>query len=141
MDLNELPGGIPSRVSGLLFALLRHLLALTELAAEEPRLLIRQSLVSILLLVALIVVVVIAYLSLLATLVSILTMGGGWGWPAAFGLVTLLHFVLAGVIFFFLRVRTKPRPYAETASEIRRDLDSLDNYSKKSSGTSASSPQ
>ncbi len=141
MDLNELPGGIPSRVSGLLFALLRHLLALTELAAEETRLLIRQSLVSILLIVALIVTVVMAYLSLLATLVSLLTLGRGWGWPSALGLVTLLHFVLAGLILFFLRIRTKPRPYAETASEIRRDLDSLDSYSKKTSGTSAASPQ
>lgn len=140
MDLNDLPGGIPSRVSGLLFALLRHLLALSELAAEETRLLIRQSLLSILLLVALIVTVVIAYLSLLATAISLLTIAGGMGWPAAFGLVTILHLVVAGLIFFLLRIRTTPRPYAETTSEIRRDLDSLDSYSKKSSA-SAASPQ
>lgn len=141
MDLNDLPGGIPTRVSGLLFALLRHLVALTELAAEETRLLIRQSLLSIMLLVALVVTMVIAYLSLLATVISLLTMMAGWGWPAAFALVTFLHLILAALIFFLLRIRTTPRPYAETSSEIRRDLDSLGNYSKKPSTVATVSPQ
>lgn len=136
MDLNESSGGIPSRISGLLFALLRHLLALTELAAEETRLLIRQSIVSILLLVALVVAVVICYLALLATVISLLTFGLGWEWPAAFGIVTLFHLVLILLLVYFLRQRTAPKPYEATASEIRRDLDALGSYSKKSPSAS-----
>lgn len=133
MDLNELPGGIPSRISGLLFALLRHLLALTELAAEETRLLIRQSITAILLLVALIVTLVISYLALIGSVIALLTLGHGWGWPAAFAVVGLFHLLVAGFLVFLLRVRTTSRPFEATAAEIRRDLDALGNYSGKSS--------
>ena len=133
MDLKELPGGIPSRISGLLYALLRHLLALTELAAEETRILIRQSVVAILMLIALTVTVVISYLSLLAAVISLLTLRQGWGWPTAFAIVALFHLLLAGLIVFLLRLRTAPSPFEATAAEIRRDLDSLGSYSKKSS--------
>ena len=136
MDPNELPGGIPSRISGLLFALLRHLLSLTELAAEETRLLIRQSITAILLLVALIVTLVISYLALLATLISFLTLGHGWSWPSAFALVGFFHLLIAGILVFFLRLRTASRPFEATTAELRRDLDALGTYSGKSSPTS-----
>lgn len=116
-----------------MFSLLRHLLALTELAAEETRLLIRQSIVAILLLIALIVTLVISYLALIATVVSILTLGHGWGWPAAFALVGIFHLVLAGALLLLLRFRTAPRPFEATATELRRDLDALGSYSGKSS--------
>ncbi len=133
MDLNELPGGIPSRISGLLFSLLRHLLALTELAAEETRLLIRQSIVTLLLVVALIVTLVISYLALIGTVIALLTLGHGWGWPQAFGAVALIHLMLAGLLLVFLRNRTVLRPYEVTTAEVRRDLDALQTYSRRSS--------
>ena len=133
MDLNELPGGIPSRISGLVFSLLRHFLALSELAAEETRLLIRQSVAAILLFIALILTLVISYLALIATVIALLTLREGWGWAESFASVGLFHLLLAGLLVFFIRNRTAPRPYEATSAEIRRDLDALGNYSEKSS--------
>lgn len=135
MDLNELPGGIPSRISGLLFAVLRHLLALSELAAEETRLLIRQSILTILMLAAFLVTVVICYLALLAAIISILALGQEWGWPSAFAVVAFAHLLLAGLILFLIRKCTTPHLYEATASELRRDLDALASYAGKSSRT------
>jgi uncharacterized membrane protein YqjE len=136
MDLNTPPSGIPSRISGLLFALLRHALALTELAAQETQILIRQSVAAILLLIAFIVVVVISYLGLLATVISLLAIGHGWCWPAAFGVVALFHLLLAGMILVILKNRSIPRPYEATTSELRRDLESLGKYSQNNPSNS-----
>jgi uncharacterized membrane protein YqjE len=132
MDPNEPSGGIPSRISGLLYALMRHVLALTELAAEETRILIRQSVTAIILLIALIVVLIISYLSLLATVIILLTINQGWGWPSAFAVMAAVHLVMAVLIVSVLRVRTALNPFEATTAELRRDLDHLGNYAKKS---------
>lgn len=139
MDLNQLSGGIPSRISGLVSAVIRHLLALAEIAAEETRFLIRQSIVAILLLLSLIVTVVIGYLALLATVISILSIHQGWGWAASFGAVALVHFFLGGILFTVLLSRSLPNPYKATATEFRKDLDALNNYAKRSPNSSPSS--
>jgi hypothetical protein len=144
MDLHSpsdgLPsGGFSSRLSGLLVALFHHLFSLGELAAEEARIFIRQSVASLILLASLILVIMISYLGLIATVVSLLTLGHGWNWAAAFGVITLFHLLLAGVLLLALRLRITPRPFEATAVELRRDLDHLKCYSKKSSSQRSTS--
>ena len=129
----QLPGGIPSRISGLAAALLRHLLALAELATEETRLLVSQSLTAIILLASLILVVMISYLALVAAIVSLLTLGIGWNWPTALVTVSFFHLLLAAVILLFLRIRTSNPAFEATAAELRRDMESLASYSRQSS--------
>lgn len=79
MNQQGLPGSIPSRVTGLTAGILRYTLSLGALAAEEGRLLIRQSVAAILLLVGMVVVAVLAYVALIAAGVSLLAMKLGWG--------------------------------------------------------------
>ena len=133
MDTNQPTGGIPSRISGVTAALLRHFLALAELASEEGRLLIRQSLTVIILLVALILVVMISYLALVAAVVSLLYLGLGWSLPMALVTISFFHLLLAGAIILFLRMRTSSPLFEATAAELRRDMESLSSYSKQSS--------
>ena len=133
MDTNQLPGGIPSRISGVTAALLRHFLALAELATEEGRLLIRQSLTVIILLVALILVITISYLALVAAVVSLLNLELGWSLPMALVTISFFHLLLAGAIIFFIRIRSATPPFEATAAELRRDMESLSSYSKQSS--------
>ena len=133
MDLNQLPGGIPSRISGITAALLRHFLALAELATEEARLLVRQSLIALILLSALILVLMISYLSLVAAVASLLTLEMGWSWPSALVAISFLHLLLAAGLLFFLRIRNFTPPFEATAAELRRDMESLGSYSKQSS--------
>ncbi len=134
------PGGFSSRFSGLLVALLRHLFSLGELAAEEMRLFIRQSVASIILLAALILIIMISYLGLIATIVSLLALGHGWNWSVAFGVITLFHLLLAGILLIALRIRITSPPFEATALELRRDLDHLKCYSKKSSSQHSTTP-
>jgi len=133
MDTNQLPGGIPSRISGVTAALLRHFLALAELATEEGRLLIRQSLTVIILLVALILVITISYLALVAAVVSLLNLELGWSLPMALVTISFFHLLLAGAIIFCIRIRSTMPPFEATAAELRRDMESLSSYSKQSS--------
>ena len=132
MNQQGLPGGIPSRVTGLTAGILRYTLSLGSLAAEEGRLLIRQSVAAILLLVGMVIVAAIAYVALIAAGVSLLAMKLGWGWPVSLSAAGLIHLALLGVLYRFLRSRASIRPFEATAAELRRDIDALGGYTKRS---------
>lgn len=127
----DLSGGIPSRITGLTAGILRYALSIGALAAEEGRLLVRQSIAAILLLAAMVVVGMIAYVALVAAAVCILAMKLGWGWPVSLAAAGLIHLALLGILFRFLRTRTAPRPFEATSAELRRDIDSLGGYTKR----------
>ena len=132
MNQQGLPGGIPSRVTGLTAGILRYTLSLGSLAAEEGRLLIRQSVAAILLLVGMVIVAAIAYVALIAAGVSLLAMKLGWGWPVSLSAAGLIHLALLGVLYRFLRSRASIRPFEATSAELRRDIDALGGYTRRS---------
>jgi hypothetical protein len=132
MNQQDLPGGIPSRVTGLTAGILRYTLSLGSLAAEEGRLLIRQSVAAILLLVGMVIVAAIAYVALIAAGVSLLAMKLGWGWPVSLSAAGLIHLALLGVLYRFLRSRASIRPFEATSAELRRDIDALGGYTRRS---------
>ena len=132
MNQQGLPGGIPSRVTGLTAGILRYTLSLGALAAEEGRLLIRQSVAAILLLVGMMIVAAIAYVALIAAGVSLLAMKLGWGWPVSLSAAGLIHLALLGVLYRFLRSRASIRPFEATSAELRRDIDALGGYTRRS---------
>lgn len=132
MNQQDLPGGIPSRVTGLTAGILRYTLSLGSLAAEEGRLLIRQSVAAILLLAGMMIVAAIAYVALIAAGVSLLAMKLGWGWPVSLSAAGLIHLALLGVLYRFLRSRASIRPFEATSAELRRDIDALGGYTRRS---------
>ena len=132
MNQQDLPGGIPSRVTGLTAGILRYTLSLGALAAEEGRLLIRQSVAAILLLASMMIVAAIAYVALIAAGVSLLAMKLGWGWPVSLSAAGLIHLALLGVLYRFLRSRASIRPFEATSAELRRDIDALGGYARRS---------
>jgi hypothetical protein len=132
MNQQGLPGGIPSRVTGLTAGILRYTLSLGALAAEEGRLLIRQSVAAILLLAGMMIVAAIAYVALIAAGVSLLAMKLGWGWPVSLSAAGLIHLALLGVLYRFLRSRASIRPFEATSAELRRDIDALGGYTRRS---------
>lgn len=132
MNQQDLPGGIPSRVTGLTAGILRYTLSLGALAAEEGRLLIRQSVAAILLLAGMMIVAAIAYVALIAAGVSLLAMKLGWGWPVSLSAAGLIHLALLGVLYRFLRSRASIRPFEATSAELRRDIDALGGYARRS---------
>lgn len=132
MNPQGLPGGIPSRVTGLTAGILRYTLSLGALAAEEGRLLIRQSVAAILLLAGMVLVAAIAYVALIAAGVSLLAMKLGWGWPLSLSAAGLIHLALLGILFRLLRARAAIRPFEETSAELRRDIDALGGYTRRS---------
>ena len=132
MNQQDLPGGIPSRVTGLTAGILRYTLSLGSLAAEEGRLLIRQSVAAILLLVGMVIVAAIAYVALIAAGVSLLAMKLGWGWPVSLSAAGLIHLALLGVLYRFLRSRASIRPFEATSAALRRDIDALGGYTRRS---------
>jgi uncharacterized membrane protein YqjE len=125
MNPQELPGGIPSRITGLLAGLLRHLLSLGGLAAEEARILVRRSLATLLIGVAMIMAAMIAYVAAVAAIVVLLAQKFSWGWPLSLVAAALFHLALLGILFRILRNRTAPPPFEATASELRKDLEAL----------------
>jgi uncharacterized membrane protein YqjE len=131
MNPQDLPGGIPSRITGLIAGILRYAFSLGALAAEEGRLLIRQSIAAILLLIAMVVIAMIAYVALVAAAVSLLAMKLQWGWPVSLSAAGLIHLALLGILFNILRTRTAPRPFEATSAELRRDIETLGNYAKR----------
>ena len=132
MGQQELPGGIPSRLTGLSASLVAHLLALAALAADETRALLQRSLVSLFLLVALIISLFVAYFALVVTAIVLLTCYFGWSWLSALGATVLLHLFFAGCLLMILRLRSKSIPFEATSAELRRDLEALRSYSKSS---------
>jgi len=131
MNPQDLPGGIPSRITGLTAGILRYTLSLGALAAEEGRLLVRQSVAAILLLVAMVVIAMIAYVALVGAVVSLLAVKLSWGWPVSLGAAGLIHLAILGILFRILRSRTAPRPFEATTAEIRRDIEALARYSNQ----------
>jgi uncharacterized membrane protein YqjE len=131
MNPQDLPGGIPSRITGLIAGILRYAFSIGALAAEEGRLLIRQSIAAILLLMAMAVIAMIAYVALLAAAVSLLAMKLQWGWPVSLSAAGLIHLAILGILFNILRTRTAPRPFEATSAELRRDIETLGNYAKR----------
>jgi uncharacterized membrane protein YqjE len=129
MNPQDLPGGIPSRITGLTAGILRYTLSLGALAAEEGRLLIRQSVAAILLLVAMVVIAMIAYVALVGAAVSLLAVKLSWGWPVSLSAAGLIHLAILGILFRILRSRTAPRPFEATTAELRRDIEALSRYS------------
>lgn len=129
MNPQDLPGGIPSRITGLTAGILRYTLSLGALAAEEGRLLIRQSVAAILLLVTMVVIAMIAYVALLGAAISFLAMKLSWGWPVSLAAAGLIHLAILGILLRILCSRTAPRPFEATTAEIRRDIEALSRYS------------
>jgi uncharacterized membrane protein YqjE len=129
MNPQDLPGGIPSRITGLTAGILRYTLSLGALAAEEGRLLIRQSVAAILLLVAMVVIAMISYVALVGAAVSLLAVKLSWGWPVSLSAAGLIHLAILGILFRILRSRTAPRPFEATTAELRRDIEALSHYS------------
>jgi uncharacterized membrane protein YqjE len=126
---HDLPGGIPSRISGLAAGLIRHLLSLGSLAALEGRMFIRQSIAGIILLTALILFAMIAYVALIASAISLLAMFLKWGWPLSLAAAGLLHLAFVGILYKMLRARIAPRPFEATSAELQKDIDALSIYS------------
>lgn len=122
----DLPGGIPSRVTGLTAGLLRHLFSLASLAALEGRLFVRQSIAGLILLLAIVLVAMIAYVALIGALIALLATCLGWGWPVSLAAAGLLHLGILGILYQMLRARViNPRPFEATTAELRRDIDAL----------------
>ena len=128
----ESSGGLPSRVTSLSAAILRHGLNLSSLAAAETRLLIRQSLASILLVVAMSVFGVIAYVALIGAGVSLLALKLCWGWPVSLAAAGMIHLAFLGIAYAFLKNQAPVRPYEATSAEIRRDIETLSGNSTRS---------
>ena len=79
MTQQEHSGGIPSRITGLAAGLLRHGITLGALAAAEGRLLLRQSIATVLLAVVMTVAAIIAYVALVGAVVAFLATKLSWG--------------------------------------------------------------
>lgn len=126
---HDLPGGIPSRISGLTAGLIRHLLSLGSLAALEGRMFIRQSIAGIILLAALLLFAMIAYVALIASAISLLAVFLKWGWPLSLASAGLLHLAFVGILYKMLRARIAPRPFEATSAELQKDIDALSIYS------------
>lgn len=129
MNPQELSGGLPSRITGLAAGVLRHALSLCTLAAAEGRLLVRQSLVTLLLAVAMTLAGVIAYVALIGAVVALLAVRLSWGWPVSLASAGMIHLALLGMLFSILRTRALPRPFEATSAELKRDLDDLGRFS------------
>lgn len=129
MSPQELPGGIPSRITGLAAGLLRHGLTLGALAAAEGRLLLRQSIVTLLLAVAMTVAGIIAYVALIGAVVALLAIKLSWGWPVSLAAAGLIHLAMLGILFSILRTKSLPRPFEGTSAELQKDLESLSRFS------------
>lgn len=129
MSQQEHPGGIPSRITGLAAGLLRHGLTLGALAAAEGRLLLRQSIVTLLLAVAMTVAGIIAYVALIGAVVALLAIKLSWGWPVSLAAAGMIHLALLGILFSILRTKSLPRPFEGTSSELQKDLESLSRFS------------
>lgn len=125
MNPQDLPGGIASRLTGLVAGILRHALAIGALAALETRQLIRQSVAILLLAVATLLAALIAYVAILAAIVSLLAVKLSWGWPVSLGAAGLLHLAVLGILFSILRGVSAPRAYEATAAELTKDLETL----------------
>jgi len=126
MNSQDLPGGIPSRITGLTAGLLRHLLSLGSLAVLEGRLFVRQSIAGLILLIAIVVVAMIAYVALIGALIALLATCLRWGWPVSLAAAGLLHLGILGVLYQLLRARViNPRPFEATTAELRRDIEAL----------------
>jgi uncharacterized membrane protein YqjE len=132
MNPQELPGGIPSRITGLAAGLLRHGLTLGALAAAEVRLLLRQSIVTLLLALAMIVAGIISYVALIGAVIALLALKLSWGWPVSLATAGLIHLALLGFLFSILRSKSLPRPFEGTSAELQKDLESLSRFSKGS---------
>lgn len=130
MNPQDLPGGIPSRITGLIAGVSRHLVTLGSLAAFEGRLFIRQSITGLLLLVALVLVAMIAYVAMIACLVSILAICLRWGWPVSLAATGLIHLGFVGILYRILRARLASIPFQSTSEELQRDLEFLKGYSR-----------
>ena len=125
----DLPGGIPSRITGLIAGIIRHFLTLGSLAAAEGQLFIRQSVMGLILLLALIVVAMIAYVALLLCGVAMLAIYLKWGWPISLAATGLIHLGFVAILYKLLRARISHRPFQATSSELQRDIEALSNYS------------
>jgi hypothetical protein len=102
------------------------------LAAAETRLLIRQSLASILLVVAMAVFGVIAYVALIGAGVSLLALKLCWGLPVSLAAAGMIHLAFLGIAYAFLKNQAPLRPYEATSAEIRRDIETLSGNSPRS---------
>jgi uncharacterized membrane protein YqjE len=129
MHPQDLPGGLPSRVTGLAAGLLRHGLTLGTLAVAEGRVLIRQSLVTLLIAVAMTMAGIIAYVALIGAAVALLAVKLSWGWPISLAAAGMIHLALLGLLFSILRCRNLPRPFEETSAELQKDIESLGRFS------------
>lgn len=121
-------GGIASRITGLGAGILRHGFTIGSLAVAEGRLLLRQSLFTLLMGVAMTVVAAIAYVSLIAAAVALAAMKLSWGWPVSLAAAGMLHLALLGFLFSIIRTRTPDRPFEATAAELKRDIDALGSF-------------
>jgi len=133
MNPNDLPGGIPSRLSGLTAGFLRHFLAIAGLAAAEGRLFLRQSIGGIILLVVMLVFALIAYVTLLSSVICLLAILLKWGWPVSLAAAGMFHLALVAILYRVLKARMAPRPFEATTAELQRDIDALGTFSNNHS--------
>ena len=141
MNSQHLPGGIPSRITGLTAGLLRHLLSMGSLAALEGRLFVRQSIAGLILVLAIVVVAMIAYVALIGAVVALLATSLGWGWPVSLAAAGLLHLGILGILYQALRARViNPQPFEATTAELRRDIDALGSFTGCDTSSASNSP-
>ncbi|HLB34902.1 MAG: hypothetical protein A3F67_02655 [Verrucomicrobia bacterium RIFCSPHIGHO2_12_FULL_41_10] len=117
--------GISANVTGLSSALLEHCLALASLAALETRQFLKQTLSCLLLFVAVILLLFMGYLTLLATCLVAAVYYFHIGWPYAFGIATLFHFLSAGILIAIISRQQSHAPLPLTRFEIQRDIEAL----------------
>ena len=128
MNPHDPVGGLASRITGLGAGILRHGLTVGSLALAEGRLLLRQSLFTLLLGVAMTVVAAIAYVSLIAAVIAVAAVKLSWGWPVSLAAAGMLHLAMLGILYSVIRNMTPSRPFEVTAAELKRDIDSLGRF-------------
>jgi hypothetical protein len=129
MNPQDLPGGLAARITGLAAGLLRHGFALGALAAAEGRLLVRQSLFTLLLAIAMALVAAIAYVALIGAVVALAAEKLSWGWPVSLAAAGMIHVALLAILFSVIRGITLPRPFEATTAELKRDIENLGRFS------------
>lgn len=70
----------------------------------------------------------IAYVALIGAVVALLALKLSWGWPVSLASAGMIHLAILGILYSFLRTITVPRPFEQTAEELRKDIEILGKY-------------
>ncbi|MBM3857743.1 MAG: hypothetical protein FJ390_07285 [Verrucomicrobia bacterium] len=125
--MHQLPDtpSLTARFARLVAALLEHLLALSSLASWEAKQGVKQTLLCFLLLFLTVIFGLVGYLLLLSILIIAAT--SSWHLTLLFtlSLLGLGHFLIVGILLFFV-YRKRPTSFLKlTRDELLRDIEAL----------------